>query len=74
MRKMTRLFVAALCMMALASCGEQRKQVVYEEQGPTELFPTLDKEDIPYRIPSITKTSKGDLLAVVDYRPSQCPP
>ena len=44
MRKMTRLFVATLCMVTLASCGEQRKQVVYEEQGPTELFPTLNKE------------------------------
>jgi hypothetical protein len=43
MSKMTRLFVAALCMAALTSCGEQRKQVVYEEQGPFEVFPTLNK-------------------------------
>ena len=33
MKKLTRLFVASLCMAALTSCGEQRKQVVYEEQG-----------------------------------------
>ena len=69
MRKLIRLFVVALCMMILASCGEQRKQVTYEEQGPTEVFPTLNKEQIPYRIPAITLTSKGDLLTVVDYRP-----
>ena len=69
MRKMTRLFVASLCMAALTSCGEQRKQVVYEEQGPFEVFPTLTTEATPYRIPSITKTSKGNLLAVADSRP-----
>ena len=57
MRKLIRLFVVALCMMILASCGEQRKQVTYEEQGPTEVFPTLNKEQIPYRIPAITLTS-----------------
>ena len=69
MKKMTRLFVASLCMAALTSCGEQRKQVVYEEQGPFEVFPTLTAEAVPYRIPSITKTSKGNLLAVADSRP-----
>ena len=69
MKKMTRLLVASLCAIALTGCGEQRKKVVYEEQGPFEVFPTLTTEDIPYRIPSITKTSKGELLAVADYRP-----
>ena len=69
MKKMTRLFVASLCMAALTSCGEQRKQVVYEEQGPFEVFATPNTEVTPYRIPAITKTSKGDLLAVADSRP-----
>ena len=69
MRKMTRLFVASLCMAALTSCGEQRKQVVYEEQGPFEVFQTPNQEVIPYRIPAITKTSNGNLLAVADSRP-----
>ena len=69
MKKMTRLFVASLCMVALTGCEEQRKQVVYEEQGPTEIFTTPNTEVIPYRIPSITKTSKGNLLAVADSRP-----
>ena len=64
MKKLTRLFVASLCMAALTSCGEQRKQVVYEEQGPFEVFTTQNPDVTPYRIPSITKTSKGDLLAV----------
>ena len=66
MRKMTRLFVASLCMAALTSCGEQRKQVTYEEQGPFEVFQTPNKEVTPYRIPAITKTSKGELLAVAE--------
>ena len=57
MRKLTRLFVASLCMAALTSCGEQRKQVVYEEQGPFEVFTTQNPDVTPYRIPSITKTS-----------------
>ena len=69
MRKLTRLFVASLCIAALTSCGEQRKQVVYEEQGPFEVFTTQNPDVTPYRIPSITKTSKGDLLAVADSRP-----
>ena len=69
MKKLTRLFVASLCMAALTSCGEQRKQVVYEEQGPFEVFTTQNPDVTPYRIPSITKTSKGDLLAVADSRP-----
>ena len=69
MRKMPRLFVASLCMAALTSCGEQRKQVTYEEQGPFEVFQTPNKEVTPYRIPAITKTSKGELLAVADSRP-----
>ena len=69
MRKMTRLFVASLCMVALTGCGEQRKQVTYEEQGPFEVFTTPNTEVTPYRIPSITKTSKGNLLAVADSRP-----
>ena len=69
MRKMIRLFAVSFCMVFLIGCGEQRKQVVYEEQGPFEVFPTLTTEAIPYRIPSITKTSKGNLLAVADYRP-----
>ena len=44
MRNLSRLFVASLCMAALTSCGEQRKQVVYEEQGPFEVFQTPNKE------------------------------
>ena len=69
MRKMTRLFVASLCVAALSSCTAQRKQVVYEEQGPFEVFTTQNTEVTPYRIPAITKTSKGNLLAVADSRP-----
>lgn len=33
-----------------------------------ELFPTLTSAAIPYRIPAITTTANGDLLAVADYR------
>ena len=66
MRKMTRLFVASLCMIALNSCGEQPKKVY--EPKEVDVFPTLTTEAIPYRIPSITTTSKGDLLAVADFR------
>ncbi|MBR4293520.1 MAG: exo-alpha-sialidase [Bacteroidaceae bacterium] len=33
-----------------------------------ELFPTPTSEAIPYRIPAITTTASGDLLAVADYR------
>ena len=69
MRKMTHLFVASLCVAALSSCASQRKQVVYEEQGPFEVFTTQNTEVTPYRIPAITKTSKGHLLAVADSRP-----
>lgn len=66
MRKMTRLIVASLCMAALTSCGEQPKKVY--EPKEVDVFPTLTNEAIPYRIPSITTTSKGDLLAVADFR------
>ena len=50
MKKLTRLFVASLCMAALTSCGEQRKQVVYEEQGPFEVFTTQNTEVVAQRI------------------------
>ena len=33
------------------------------------MFTTQNTDVTPYRIPSITKTSKGDLLAVADSRP-----
>ena len=33
-----------------------------------DLFPTLTSADIPYRIPAITTTADGNLLAVADYR------
>ncbi len=66
MRKMTRLFVASLLMTALASCGEQPKKVY--EPKEVDIFPTLTNEAIPYRIPAITTTSQGDLLAVADFR------
>lgn len=33
-----------------------------------ELFPTPTSAAIPYRIPAITTTANGDLLAVADYR------
>ena len=66
MRKMTRLFVASLLMTALASCGEQPKKVY--EPKEVDVFPTLTNEAIPYRIPAITTTSQGDLLAVADFR------
>ena len=67
MRKMTRLFVASLCMAALTSCGQQAKNAVIEPKE-VDVFPTLTTEAIPYRIPAITLTSKGNLLAAADYR------
>lgn len=33
-----------------------------------DLFPTTTTEAIPYRIPAITTTANGNLLAVADYR------
>ena len=67
MRKLTRLFVASLCMAALAGCGQQPKNTVIEPKE-VDVFPTLTNEDIPYRIPAITTTSKGNLLAAADFR------
>ena len=67
MRQMTRLFVASLCMAALTSCGQQAKNAVIEPKE-VDVFPTLTNEAIPYRIPAITLTSKGNLLAAADYR------
>ena len=67
MKKMTRLFVASLCMATLTGCGQQAKNAVIEPKE-VDVFPTLTNEAIPYRIPAITLTSKGNLLAAADYR------
>ena len=67
MKKLTRLFVASLCVTAFTSCGQQPKNTVIEPKE-VDVFPTLTTEAIPYRIPAITTTSKGHLLAVADYR------
>ena len=41
----------------------------FEKPEPgTVLFPTLTTEAIPYRIPAVTATYNGNLLAVADYR------
>ena len=67
MRKLTHLFVASLCTVALAGCGQSSKEIVIEAKE-VDVFPTLTTEAIPYRIPAITTTSKGYLLAAADYR------
>ena len=36
-----------------------------------EVFPTLNPQAIPYRIPAIAKAYNGDLIAVADYRHSR---
>lgn len=62
-------FVAIGLLFSLASCKQPVQKVAYDEGRPFDVFPTLTTQNIPYRIPSITKTANGDLLAVADYRP-----
>lgn len=69
MKKSISMFAMSLLLTgSLISCGQQAKNSVVEPKEPFDVFPTLTTEAIPYRIPAITMTSKGNLLAVADYR------
>ena len=65
----------SLTLSADKNCGIIIKGLIvtikrtFEKPEPhTELFPTPTTAAIPYRIPAITTTHNGNLLAVADYR------
>lgn len=57
--------LALLTWLALPACG--RAQSTYEA-APQTLFTNYDAYGVPYRIPAITTTRKGHLIAVADRR------
>jgi hypothetical protein len=67
-------FISALALLLYATsawCQNNNghtADIKYGNKSYTELFPTLTSEAIPYRIPAITTTNDGSLLAVADYR------
>ena len=67
-------FISALALLLYATsawCQNNNGYTAdnkYGNKSYTELFPTLTSEAIPYRIPAITTTNDGSLLAVADYR------
>jgi hypothetical protein len=67
-------FISALALLLYATsawCQNNNGYTAdnkYGNKSYTELFATLTSEAIPYRIPAITATKEGHLLAVADYR------
>ena len=56
---------SALCNISASHTASSNKENSVRQ---AELFPTLTTAAIPYRIPAITTTKDGHLLAVADYR------
>lgn len=67
--KKTALYIIATVALLLyatsARCEPSSKKVTNKR---VEIFPTTTSKAIPYRIPAITTTYDGNLLAVADYR------
>lgn len=69
------MLVSAICAATPRLAAQQQSQQaiprkIHTEKG-VEIFTTPSEKDIPYRIPAIAYTSKGDLIAVADYRYSR---
>ena len=56
------------CGVTIKGMSATFKRAFEKPEASIELFPTLTSQAIPYRIPAITTTRKGHLLAVADYR------
>lgn len=63
LRNLTCLVVALVCSMATPVAAQTQTS---DSKQP--LFVTPDKYQVPYRIPAITTTKKGDIIAVADRR------
>jgi hypothetical protein len=75
MKQGFRMFAAMVVGIAIAVCGcnadgggdKQEERVA----GRYEVFPLLDPNATPYRIPALAVTKDGTLIAVSDYRHSR---
>lgn len=72
--KQSTTFKVAPATTAVAAIGTQNFVVYYKADSDTTkaqsqyLFYTFDEGNVPYRIPAIAKTRKGDLIATADKR------
>lgn len=62
----------ATILLSYPKCKDVELRVVQNEYTRRfELFPMHEEADIPYRIPAVTVTMDGSLVAVADYRHSR---
>ena len=61
----------ALIVAATAATAVNGTPTIAGKGGAVEIFTTPDTLAIPYRIPAIACTGKGDIVAVADYRYSR---
>ena len=67
MKKIVLSLVLLVAMGIGANAGSKSKKVV-AKTGPVTLFHSLDADGAPYRIPTITTTRSGRLIALADKR------
>lgn len=64
------LFFLSVIILSFSYAASQPSDIYKDgvRKKAKELFPTYTSEAVPYRIPSIARTSEGDLVAIADYR------